>query len=267
LSRRSVRPQGGELDDTLGPAQIPSEIDASLAAKQDSTSGLYRKAFEAAGPVDTSEALAFIGQKLETAKGPQRTALEHARSLLMNETEAGLIPEANAEAVHNAKVALGSLISDGNPALGIAKGALNQKDGALKQVVGKLTGALHEQVPGYADASLTVRTAARGREALQEGATLLDSGRDTVVRPEELAARLQAAPLEQQALLRAGNRAEIDRIVGTTANDRVALKTALKGDGSYNRDKLAQLYGPEAADQLVNLRGNQHRSCEGITDG
>src|SRR5690606_422359 len=39
----------------------------------------------------------------------------------------------------------------------------------------------------------------------------------------------------------------------TTGNDITALKQALRGDGSWNRDKLVTLYGKEKTDQLIGL--------------
>jgi hypothetical protein len=50
-----------------------------------------------------------------------------------------------------------------------------------------------------------------------------------------------------------GARAEIDRLIGTTANDVNALKSALKGDGSWNRQRLATLFGQEKADALLKV--------------
>src|SRR5690606_2412028 len=90
---------------------------------------------------------------------------------------------------------------------------------------------------------------ARQKEALSRGATLLDSGRGAT-RPVELAEMLQKATPGERLRLQQGARGEIDRLVGTTANDLTALKRTVKGEGDWNRDRLVMLFGKKKADQI-----------------
>ena len=53
--------------------------------------------------------------------------------------------------------------------------------------------------------------------------------------------------------MREGARAEIERIIGTNANDRVALQLLIKGEGDWNRDRLATLFGKDRADRVISL--------------
>jgi hypothetical protein len=161
------------------------------------------------------------------------------------------MPKTDAESIHNVRVALRNLVQFGDPQLGIAQGAINQKDGAIKQVIGKLGEALKTQVPGYSDAALVTRTAAQAREALEEGPKALASG-PSALRPLELEREFAARPIEQQAAYRAGTRSHIDLLLGTNANDLQALKSAVKGEGDWNREKLAIVFGPKEADRVFN---------------
>jgi hypothetical protein len=48
-----------------------------------------------------------------------------------------------------------------------------------------------------------------------------------------------------------GARADIERIIGTNANDRVALQRVIKGEGDWNPQKLATLFGQDKADRIL----------------
>jgi hypothetical protein len=62
--------------------------------------------------------------------------------------------------------------------------------------------------------------------------------------------------------LRQGARAEIERIVGTNANDRVALQRLIKGEGDWNRERLATLFGQDRADRLIRVLDNERTFAE-----
>lgn len=71
--------------------------------------------------------------------------------------------------------------------------------------------------------------------------------------PADLAATTAGSPAHVLDAMSQGTRAEIDRIIGTTGNNITALKSALKGDGSWNRERLASLFGQGKADDLLNI--------------
>jgi hypothetical protein len=50
---------------------------------------------------------------------------------------------------------------------------------------------------------------------------------------------------------RLGLRAEVDRAVGTTINDRVALQKTIQGEGDWNRARLAEVFGEEPTAGVV----------------
>lgn len=102
-------------------------------------------------------------------------------------------------------------------------------------------------------------------EDLTKQETALDTGLGQVLRsgpeaitPEGLR-RLETSgghaggPMSpgQADKLQAGVRGDIERIVGTQANDVGALRKAVGGDGDWNREKLAQIFGQAEADRVI----------------
>jgi len=94
------------------------------------------------------------------------------------------------------------------------------------------------------------------QEALQTGRNILDTGKEAV-HPEDLRGLLQTGAAPQglappgppaaNLRLRQGTRAEIDRRVGTKANDLTELERTLGTPEDWNAEKLNQIFGPEAA--------------------
>lgn len=82
----------------------------------------------------------------------------------------------------------------------------------------------------------------------------------TATRPTEFADEMTAAvqprgemvgPSGEAFRMRQGNRAELDRTIGLQANDPAALKRTVQAEGDWNREKLRQLYGQDAADNVL----------------
>jgi hypothetical protein len=136
------------------------------------------------------------------------------------------------------------------------------------RAIGELTAArkavdaeLARAVPGVKDVDGMFQELARQRDALQRGGQVLDSGK-TATRPSELAQEITDAanpagtfvgPSAGPMRMREGARAEIERIVGTNANDVVALNKALRSEGDWNRDKLRLLFGQDKADRMLKV--------------
>lgn len=238
------------LDDALGEAPVPSQIEAQFAARRAATGPGYEDALSNGPQVDTSGALAEIGQRLNTAAGAERRALIRARELLTEEADSGIVPRSDPRYLHNAKGALDDLITYGDPTIGVPQGSISREDSALRSVRRKLNEALEAQVPDYASLNKTYSTAARASEALESGKKVLGGG-DAALHPEDFAKDIARRPIEQQAALRAGVRADLDRAVGNSANDLQALRREFLSEGDWNRQKLAATFGPEAVDDVA----------------
>lgn len=156
----------------------------------------------------------------------------------------------SANVLHKVKGELDNIIQYDAPGLGVPAGALKNQQGALKQMRGSINDALETQVPGYAAANDVSSALAKRATAVDLGTQYLGAGKTTAA-PGRLAAAF--APLEpgEKIAFAKGSRANIDRVLGTKANDLQALRTELQGEGGWNTAKLAVVHGQPAADALA----------------
>jgi len=110
--------------------------------------------------------------------------------------------------------------------------------------------ALEEQVPGYANANAVSAALAKRAEAVKSGTQYLGNGK-TTPSPERFAADFDPLSQGEKIALAKGSRGEVERILGTKANDLQALRGELQGEGGWNTAKLATVHGQPAADELV----------------
>ncbi|MEI5680506.1 MULTISPECIES: hypothetical protein [unclassified Mesorhizobium] len=251
------------LDDTLGTAPIPSRVDAGLRANQKALSPAYREVFQEASPVDSAPIAQFLDREIQTIRGDAQKGLRQVRGML-NRVGADEL-DSNPVVLFETRQAIDGLLeTEANSkvieALSTARQAIDDQ--------------LRVSVPRIKEVDASFAELARQREAVGRGQQVLASGREAP-RPAELIDEVQQGALPQgmqigpsavPMRLRQGARAEIERIVGTKANDRVALKDLIKGEGDWNRERLATLFDEDRADQIVKLleRESQFADTSGI---
>jgi hypothetical protein len=228
-----------ELDTNLGPAPVPSRVDAGLKRTQRSLSPEYERVLGNARAVNTEAIANDITSMIANTRGEAKSALEKVRDMLRIE---------------------GSQVLDPHPRAALATrqaidGMMDStQDSNVRRILGdfrkRLDAELSTAAPGIKDVDAKYANLAKQREAVERGQTVLDSGR-TSPRPVELADEIAKGGPVIKGRLSQGARAEIDRIVGTNANDRVALQRIIKGEGDWNRDKLGQLFGQDKADRMI----------------
>jgi hypothetical protein len=157
----------------------------------------------------------------------------------------------DANVLHKVKGELDNVIQYDAPGLGVPAGALTRQQGALKQMRGAINDALETQVPGYAAANDVSAALAKRGEAVNLGTQYLGSGK-TTASPDRFAGAF--APLEQgeKIAFAKGSRGNIERALGTKANDLQALRGELQGEGGWNTAKIATVHGQDAADALTS---------------
>ncbi|BAB48028.1 hypothetical protein [Mesorhizobium japonicum] len=254
------------LDSELGPAPVPSQINAGITANQAALSPEYRVALQNAGPVDTLPIARYLDQDIQTLRGEPQRVLQRVRAMLDHVPTPQEIAQARA---------LGqpppgnSLVTDAGELLNArhavddmlqttqGSNALN----ALSTARQAIDDELRASVPGIKEVDAKYSELARQRDAVQRGQTVLSSGRESP-RPAELAQEvqqgaqpqgMQVGPSAVPVRLREGARAEIERIVGTNLNDRVALQGLIKGQGDWNPQRLATLFGQDKAQRLLDV--------------
>lgn len=238
------------LDETLGPSPTPSKILDRIERSQQAVQPQYRDAFRASVPADTSMIANYLDREAAGLRGEAQRGLMRVRTML-NKTGTDQL-ETNPAVLLEARKAVDGMletVQDSN-----ARNALQTARQAIDDT-------LRDAAPMVKEADANYAELARQKQAVQRGQTVLASGREAP-RPNELADEfkqgalpqgLQVGPSAVPLRLREGARAEIERIVGTNANDRVRLAKLIGGEGDWNRARLSTLFGSDKANAILDL--------------
>lgn len=240
----------GDVNDTLGPAPVPSRVTAEIQQNMDALGPEYQAALGNARAVNTDALALDLDSQIVNLRGDAQKAVRQVRSMLDVEGVPGQL-DPNPATLFQVRQAIDGLLETE---------ANTKVIGALTRARQQVDTILADAAPGIKQVDAKFEELARQRDALGQGQQVLDSGR-TAIRPEELEALIAESAVPARGIgpsavpyrLSQGTRAEIERIIGTTTNDLNALKTALKGDGSWNRDRLVTLFGKDKADRLLHI--------------
>lgn len=262
----------GALDETLGPAPVPSYVEREIKGNMRTLGPQYDRALDGAGPVDTKPVADAMDADIGRLRGDAQTKLKSVRTMLDEVPDPDAPPpvagaptgpplDRNAATLHQTRQAIDGML-DG------------EQDGNVRRVLGdvraRLDEILGEAVPDIKRIDSQYSELGRQREAVERGQTVLDSGR-TAPRPAELRDEATAGANPSGAVvgpsgvafrLSQGARAEIDRLVGTKLNDRAALNSVLKGESDWNYDRLSTLFGREKVDQLYRILDNERAMAD-----
>ncbi|RWH31144.1 hypothetical protein [Mesorhizobium sp.] len=253
------------LNDTLGEAPTPSRVIDRADRNQLNLQPQYRDALREASDIDAAPIARYLDAEAQTLRGDVQKSIQRVRTML-NYVPTG---EEIARARATGQPAPGGLIQDAGTLLNArqavddlletAQGS-NQLN-ALQTARQAIDDELAAKVPNIKEVDAKYAELARQKEAVQRGQTVLSSGREAP-RPDELADEvgqgalpqgLQVGPSAVPLRIREGARAEIERIVGTNANDRVALQRLIKGEGDWNWARLSTLFGQDKAKAIIDL--------------
>ncbi len=261
-----------DVNEALGPAEDPQTVRNAIVEQRAAVdSQNYPPALAAAPDVRTAPILQQLGNLIPQSVGMERRALENLRDMMMT-TERRRVVDAhgypmfdargherfedvpvsqnNAEVLHKVKQELDNVIQYDAPGLGLPAGALSRQQAMLKILRHQLNGALEEQVPGYREANRASAALAQRAEAVQGGTQYLGSGK-TTPSPQRFADEFDPLSPGEKIAFAKGSRGEIERMLGTKANDLQALRGELQGEGGWNTAKLATVHGQDAADDLI----------------
>ncbi|PAY07190.1 hypothetical protein CK489_15430 [Bradyrhizobium sp. UFLA03-84] len=262
----------GDVNRAMGPAEDPQTVTNAIRARRAEVDNVnYPAALNGAPDVQTAPILAQLDYMIPRAVGMERRALTNLRGMMMTTERRPLVDAAghpqfdnlghprfeeipvnqrDADVLHKVKQELDNVIQYDAPGLGIPAGAVARQQGALRMMRGQLNEALEQQVPGYANANRQSASLARRGDAVEAGTQYLGSGK-TTPSPQRFADEFgQLEPGEQIAFAK-GSRGNIDRVLGTKANDLQALRGELQGEGGWNTAKIATVHGQDAADELA----------------
>jgi hypothetical protein len=225
------------LDTNLGPAPIPSRVEANLNGSRALVGQEYEPVLANARPAD----MRGLGQQLdaiaEVERGPAQRAARQVRDML-----GGGLHQADPRVLLNTRQAIDGLIAgEADP----------NTIRILTQARAAVDDGLAQAVPGIKAVDAQIAELSRQSTALQRGSQVLDTGK-TAVRPVELADEITQGALPQGEMigpsaapvrLRQGTRAELDRLVGTNVNDLNALERKIGTPQDWNSQKLETIFG------------------------
>lgn len=262
----------GDVNRALGPAEDPQTVTNAITAHRSAVdNAAYPAALDNAPPVKTAPILQQLEDMIPRSVGSEKKALTNLRDMMTKKVKQPLldtegypqydslgrqkysdtpVSQNDASVLHKVKQELDNVIQYDAPGLGVPAGALTRQQGALKNLRGQLNGALEDQVPGYLEANRQSAALARRGQSVDLGTQYLGSGK-TTASPGRFADEFQRLEPGEQIAFAKGSRGEIERQLGTKANDLQALRTALQGEGGWNTAKLGEVHGTDAADQLI----------------
>lgn len=265
----------GDVERALGPAEDPQTVTNAIRAhRSEVDSKAYPKTLDAAPEVKTGDIMLDIEGLLSHTPpgGMEHKALSNLQKMMTKTEKKPLTDveglsqfdklgnerfhdvasnQTDASMLHKIKQELDNVIEYDAPGLGVPAAALQRQQGALKQLRYQINDALENQVPGYREANRASAALAKRGTAVEEGTQYLGSGK-TTPSPDRFATEFAAREPGEQIAFAKGSRGNIDRVLGTKANDLQALRTELQGEGGWNTAKLATVHGQDAADELVN---------------
>jgi hypothetical protein len=263
-----------DVNRALGPAEDPQTVTNAIRAHRAEVDALhYPAALDRAPPVQTAPILTTLDGMIKQAPvgSMENKALTNLKEMMLRKEKKPLldaegypqydkfgnerfrdvpVSENDASILHKVKGELDNVIEYDAPGLGVPAGALQRQQGALKHLRGELNSALETQVPGYLEANRASAALARRGTAVDLGTQYLGGGK-TTASPGRFADEFQRLEPGEQIAFAKGSRGNIERALGTKANDLQALRTELQGEGGWNTAKIATVHGQDAADDLV----------------
>lgn len=264
-----------DVNNTLGRSEDPAIATRNIVDYRSRVDNQnYPRVLQAAPPVRTAPLMVELDDAILSAPNgsTERRALENLQGMLTREQmmprlephtgrqmldnrgqpmfDRTMVNQDRAEVLHKVKQELDNVIEHELPGLGVQAGALRNQQFQLKRFRHDLNQALEDQVQGYARANRVSQRLAERAEAVKAGTGYLGEGK-TTPSPERFLDEHELRDVGTRIAFGKGSRGEIDRLIGTKANDLEALKSALRGEGSWNAQKLATVHGQEATDALL----------------
>jgi hypothetical protein len=260
----------GELNQTVGPAPIPSYVETGIRDRMQGLSPEYTRVLSQAGPMDTAPTARWMDGKISETVGETRKTLKTLRADLDVEGTPGTL-DTNPIKVQNVRSEVKAMLREPEK--------YNSKTlAALKELNDQLDNELQTKIPGIREldsqyAELGAQERAIGTKS--EGSRAFDKGRETVSRPEELADTLRetaqpkgvnVGPSAEPFRLRQAARADLERIVAGNKNDLLVLENMLGKEQDWNAQKLAVMFGPEKGARIMDVLDNERMYRESFQE-
>lgn len=268
----TARAVTGSVDQNFGPTVTPSHVELAVRERMQAMSPRYDAVMANARAIDAQPVHDFLTNRISTTRGPAQAALQQVRGMLELPDAPGVL-DPHPRSLQAARTAVrGMQESAEDPAV----------RAQLGHVYDRMTRELQNKVPGIRELDSAYAELGSQERALTHtgpGARAFTTDRASAMRPVELAETLTEAaqpkgmnvgPSAEAFRLTQAARAELDRIVGTNANDLNALERLLGQPQDWNAQKLGIVFGQDRADALMRTlsdRRNFRQSYQDIVQG
>lgn len=261
-----------DVNRALGPAEDPLTVTNAIKARRSEIDSVaYPRALDNAPAVQTANILGQLEDMIPRSVGLEQRALQTLRDMMtrferrprldasghpMYDNRGHMlwddvpVSQNDASVLHKVKQELDNVIEYDAPGLGVPASAFRTQQASLKELRFLLNNALERQVPGYAEANRASASLARRAEAVDLGTKYLGDGK-TTASPGRFLDEFEQLEAGERIAFGKGSRGEIERKLGTKANDLQALRSELQGEGGWNTAKIATVHGDDAADELM----------------
>ncbi|MBR0913130.1 hypothetical protein [Bradyrhizobium japonicum] len=259
------------LDTNLGPAPIPSRIEAGLSGDRAYAGLDYQPLLQNARPTNTRALADQLDDIAIVERGGAQRAAAQVRDMLDGQPLRNAAPGARPPLSDDPAVLLntreaidGMLTTEADP----------NTIRVLTQTRQAVDEELARSVPGIKAVDAQLAESHRQSAALQRGTQVLDGGK-TAIRPVELADEVTQGALPQGEMigpsaapvrLRQGARAEVDRLVGTNVNDLNALEKKIGTPQDWNSQKLETIFGEEPVANVAKALMDNRRFRQSYQD-
>jgi hypothetical protein len=230
-----------DLNTALGPAPRVSQIEGGIDNA--------RKAINANDYAPVLQGTAMHPQSADTVMAAL-DALGKSSRIPMDDVRNALIlpgtrnlPDLSPQTWLQARQNIDSMITVANRA------GDRYRVGVLQQARDMVDNELAANVPGIKMADAKFANNRAELEGLNTGQTLLDKGKNAT-HPDDLRDLMTVAPPMVNIRLRQGAHADLERRLGTEANDLSQLKRTVGTPEDWNSQKITDLFGPQAKRRL-----------------
>jgi hypothetical protein len=242
---------------TLGTAMSPTEFETGMKRVKGAISPEYEKALQDPGvrPVDAQAIDQGIQSALAETVGETNAKLQKIAGYLRDNKGTLDTSPRRALAVRNE-------IDDMLEATDLPSRAKKKLTEVRQQVDQELGVA----VPGIKAVDAKFEKVAQKGQAFEEGQKLLQKGSKW---PTDIKTDIAQKGGHWAEGLQEGTRTQIEDIIGNAGYNATGLKQAIKGDGTFNRDKLEILFGKDKADaigQILKREQTYQRSHVRLTE-
>ncbi|MCC6948843.1 MAG: hypothetical protein IT539_13830 [Bradyrhizobiaceae bacterium] len=227
-----------EIQQSFGRPVAPSRVQTRIDKAQQALAPDYRAAVATqTAPANVRPIVGVLDDEISRLAGAPKKALIEIKSFLFDNGRL----KTNADELLSVRAAIDDMV----PRFEGQKNALR----VISETRQSIDDAIRQAAPAVKAVDARFAALAKQSESLEKGGQILATGKEAI-RPSELAQALRTMSPQQQASLRMGARAEIDRVVGTALHDINAVRNLVKGEGKWNWNKLAQVFGTREADRV-----------------